>query len=554
MSDSSTNRLTGWKPDFSKKVFHQVQLTLEKGQVSRIDEMGKEEKSWQALCGENWLLPGLVDAHVHIESSMLSPGRFAEMVVDKGTVATVSDPHEIANVMGEKGLAFMQAEAARTAVKIYFTIPSCVPATPLETAGARLDATRIQQELDRAKYVALGEMMNFPGVIQGATEVLNKIKVAQAYGLPVDGHAPGVTGSALRSYIEAGITTDHECTTLEEAREKITMGMHILIREGSAARNFESLYPLIDEYPDQIMLCCDDIHPDDLCEHHIDSLITEGLRKGLDFFNLYAAASLNPVDFYGLDVGQLQVGDPADLIVATWEDGFRIKQTWIDGKKVFDGSNQRKHTYLEKPVNRFDATLKKPSDFMFPGETGDYRVMGVIDGELITRQEIHPMIAEDQLIRSDCTRDILKIALINRYADESPAVGLIRGFGLTRGAIASSIAHDSHHLVAVGVTDEDLSEAVNLVVRERGGISAYNGSQAYVLPLPVAGLMSQMPGSEIAEQYKQVTAIAFEMGSTLKAPFMTLSFMALLVIPELKIGEKGLFDGQAFTFVENRIT
>lgn len=494
-------------------------------------------------------MPGLIDAHVHVESSMVMPSRFERSAVRFGTVGTVSDPHEIANVLGVEGIRLM-IEDAKTGLDIVrFTAPSCVPATFLEESGAVLTAQELQPLFAEDQVVALGEMMNFPGVIGRDESVMEKIRLAQKYGKTVDGHAPGLTGEPLKGYVEAGIATDHECFTVTEAEEKISLGMKILIREGSAARNFEALWPLIDRHPDSVMLCTDDFHPDDLAVGHIDRLIRSGLKKGLNFFNLYKAASLNPMDHYGLGTGRLRVGDRADFIEVADLEQFSVQSTWLEGKCVYGTGMKVAELPPVKVANAFVAEPVKPEALRISGDTGRYRVIQAFDGELITGSGVEEFTARQGFIESDPSRDLLKIVVINRYRKAPPAIGLISGFGLKYGAIASSIAHDSHNIVAVGTDDGSIADAINLVIENKGGISAAGPGFGECLPLPVAGLMSTLTVEETGELYSRMTRLAKEAGSPLKAPFMTLAFMSLLVIPSLKLGDQGLFDGDNFRFI-----
>ncbi len=540
----------GWFADFHARNFFKGQLTVEEGKVASILEAeGARSNRPDSSPDFPLILPGLVDAHIHIESSMVLPSRFSQKAVEFGTVATVSDPHEIANVLGIEGIRYMAEDAKMGYPIVRFTAPSCVPATSLEESGSVLEAADLQVLFEENRVVALGEVMNFPGVISKDPGILAKIGLARRFGLPVDGHAPGLTGLALKEYAEAGISTDHECFTIAEAREKIALGMKILIREGSAARNFEALWPLIDESSEHVMLCTDDFHPDDLEVGHIDRLIRRGLTKGLDFFNLYRTASINPMEHYRLTTGRLRVGDPADFVIVTGLDDFRVLATYLGGEPVFgDGANHGQ-LFPAKPINRFDALTINAKDLRVPGSTGQYRVIRALDGELITHAESARLIETGGTVCSDPDRDILKIAVVNRYRKAPVSIGFISGFGLKNGAIASSIAHDSHNIVAVGVDDKALAAAINLVIEKQGGISVFSDKISECLPLPVAGLMSTLSVTETGERYARLTHLARSLGSGLKAPFMTLSFMSLLVIPHLKLGDRGLFNGDNFTFV-----
>jgi adenine deaminase len=496
---------------------------------------------------DRFVLPGFVDAHVHVESSMMVPSEFARFAVVHGTVATVSDPHEIANVLGVDGVQLMVENGRRVPFKLHFGAPSCVPATGFETAGATLTAAAVRGLCSRFGLGYLSEMMNYPGVLNGDPEVLAKLEVAKSLGLPIDGHAPGLRGEDARRYAAAGITTDHECVALEEALDKLACGMKIQIREGSAAKNFAALHPLLRTHPDRCMLCSDDLHPDSFQRGHINLLVRRAPAEGHDLFAVLRAACVNPVQHYRLPVGLLRPGDPADFIVVDDLRDFRVRQTYIDGRLVADDGRPLMER-VDVPIrNRIGATVKRVADFQLPARSGNVRVMQAHDGQLVTDElHLHGKVENGRLV-SDPAIDVLKIAVVNRYADAPPAVAFVRGFGLKRGAIAASVAHDSHNVVAVGVTDEDLCAAVNAVVEAKGGLAVVDRSETDVLPLEIAGLMSR-DGAAVAAGYARLDAKARGLGSPLTAPFMTLSFMALLVIPALKLSDRGLFDGRTFRF------
>jgi adenine deaminase len=500
-----------------------------------------------------FLLPGFIDAHVHIESSMLVPSAFAALAVNHGTVATVSDPHEIANVNGMEGVRFMIENGKQVPFKFYFGAPSCVPATVFETAGDRLDPDQVQSllEMDAVKY--LSEMMNFPGAIAGDREVLAKIVGAHHLGKPVDGHAPGLRGEALKEYVSRGISTDHECFTLEEALEKLSLGMKIIIREGSAAKNFDALHPLIDQYPDSVMFCSDDKHPDSLVTGHINQLCARAVALGHDVFHVIQAACINPVLHYKLDVGLLRKGDPADMILVDNLRDFNVLATYINGDKVSEkGVSQIDTSSIQvDPINKFGISEIQVSELQMP-TSGVYSlpVIGCNDGQLITDKLMLMPKESDGLWVSDPDKDVLKIVVVNRYHQAPIAKAFVHGFGLKEGAIASSVAHDSHNIVAVGVDDESLCKSINLVISARGGVSCAGPRKELILPLPIAGLMSSDDGHAVATAYTAIDLAAKMMGSTLSAPFMSLSFMALLVIPNVKLSDKGLFDGERFAFYQ----
>jgi len=498
-----------------------------------------------------YILPGFIDAHVHIESSMLIPTEFARIAVTHGTIATVSDPHEIANVCGIEGVEFMVNNGLRSPFAFYFGAPSCVPATIFETAGARLGPAEVGKLLENPRIKYLSEMMNFPGALQGDSEVLQKIALSHAAGKPVDGHAPGLRGEMARKYIDLGISTDHECFTLDEALDKLQYGMKIIIREGSAARNFDALYTLIDTHPDMVMFGSDDKHPDELVSGHINLLCRRAVKNGMDVFNVLKAACINPIEHYSLETGQLGIDDSADFILVNNLTDFSVIATYIAGNKMAEhGQSLIPFSEEEIHLNKFDCSLKTIADFECT-INGVYAlpVIEALDGQLITNKIAAQPLTENGCWVSDVKTDTLKIVVINRYHDATPAIAFIRNFGLKQGAIASSVAHDSHNIVAVGVDDESIMKAVNMIIGHKGGISCVKDNLEMVLPLPVGGLMSSEDGYKVAELYSIIDKAAKEAGSKLRSPFMTLSFMALLVIPHLKLSDKGLFDGDTFALI-----
>jgi adenine deaminase len=503
---------------------------------------------------EVYILPGFIDAHIHIESSMLIPSEFARLAVVHGTIATVSDPHEIANVCGIKGIEFMIENGNSVPFKFYFGAPSCVPATNFETAGASIDARDIEQLMGREEIFYLSEMMNFPGVLNGDEEVMDKISSAKKHCKPVDGHAPGLRGDAAKKYIEAGISTDHECFTKEEALDKLKYGMKIIIREGSAAKNFEALIDLLNDYPDRIMFCSDDKHPDSLVEGHINQFCARAVAKGIDVFKVLRAACINPVQHYNLKVGLLRNKESADFIVVKDLEKFEVLQTYINGTLVAENGKTliaRTEMANGKQVNNFNCTKKRQEDFIVHSANspidgaGKFPVIEALNGQLITNKILARLEESEKILKASIEQDILKMVVVNRYNNAPIAKAFIKNFGLKKGAIASSVAHDSHNIVAVGVDDESICRAVNLVIENKGGVSCV-GNEEIILPLPVAGLMSADDGYIVAEKYAAIDKAAKELGSTLSAPFMTLSFMALLVIPHLKLSDLGLFDGDEF--------
>ncbi|MGF7214699.1 adenine deaminase [Spirosoma lacussanchae] len=536
---------------FDQTIFYGT-LTFENGRIARIDRLGPERP------GEPYVLPGFVDAHVHIESSLLTPPQFARLAVVHGTVATVSDPHEIGNVLGVAGVEYMLAEARRVPFKFMFGAPSCVPATTFETAGATIGVRDVRYLLGLKEIGYLAEMMNYPGVLHEDADVMAKLALAKAFNKPIDGHAPGLTGPDAQRYIDAGISTDHECFTYEEGLDKARRGLHILIREGSAARNFDALIPLLAEFPKQIMFCSDDKHPDTLAEGHINQLVVRALAAGHDRWHVLRAACLNPVLHYRLPVGLLREGDPADYIVVDDLERFTVRQTVINGTVVAETGQSYIPDLRSEWVNQFNCSPKQADEFQVSGQAGiPMRVIEALDGQLITNElHVEPTLAKG-LIVPDTDRDLLKLVVVNRYQNAPPAVAFIRNFGLKHGAIASSVGHDSHNITAVGCDDASLCRAINLVIEARGGLSAVSGlpvGHESILALPVAGLMTDTDGYEVATQYSELDRFAkAELGSTLAAPYMTLSFMALLVIPNLKLSDRGLFSGEQFQMTSLQI-
>ena len=523
----------------NKRIF-KGEVVIENGYISAIREVNHEV--------ENYILPGFVDAHIHIESSMVVPSEFAKIAVVHGTVATVSDPHEIANVLGVKGVDFMIENGKKVPLKFNFGAPSCVPATSFESAGAIIDAADIKLLMENPDIKYLAEMMNYPGVLFDDEEVLKKIEHAKNNNKPIDGHAPGLRGDDVTKYIAAGISTDHECFTFEEALEKLQKGMKVLIREGSAAKNFEALIALLPEYFENMMFCSDDKHPDDLLLGHINQLCERAVAKGIDVFKVLQAACVNPVKHYNLEVGLLQVGDPADFILVDNLKEFNVLETYINGELVAKNGKSFVKSVPFEILNNFNTDTKKVADFRFESSANKIRVIEALDGELVTNNiEADTLIVDGNLVSNTAT-DVLKMTVVNRYKNEVPAIAFIKNFGIKEGAIASSVGHDSHNIIAIGVSDEAICKAVNLIIENRGGVCAINNIEEKIVSLPVAGIMSALSLEEIGKSYAELDQIAKKMGSKLRAPYMSLSFMALLVIPSLKLSDKGLFDGTSFQF------
>lgn len=515
------------------------------GKILQVEETGNFSGPY--------ILPGFIDAHIHIESSMLVPSEFARIAVKHGTVATVSDPHEIANVLGTEGVMFMIENGEHVNFKFNFGAPSCVPATAFETAGAVLDSHAIEELLSDPRVKYLSEMMNWPGVLARDPVVMEKIKVAKNFNKPVDGHAPGLMGEDAKHYISTGITTDHECFTYEEGLHKIQSGMKVIIREGSAAKNFNELYPLLKQFPDQIMFCSDDKHPHELVEGHINQLVARAVANGSDLFDVLQAACVNPILHYNLDVGYLQKDHSADFILVDDLKSFSVTTTYINGAPVYQEGECKIDSVSVEPINQFNREVITNGQIQLKHKGFPFRVIVAEDHQLITKEEHFDIPKQNGLAVSDPSRDLLKIVVVNRYQNVDPTVGFIHNFGLQTGAIASSVAHDSHNIIAVGVEDEWIIEAVNAIIAEKGGISVAAPGISEILSLPVAGLMSTEDGIVTAEQYVKLDRLAKGLGSELDSPFMTLSFMALLVIPKLKLSDKGLFDGETFEFVNTQI-
>jgi adenine deaminase len=528
----------------NKRIF-KGEVIIENGNISAIREVNHAV--------ENYILPGFVDAHIHIESSMLVPSEFAKIAIVHGTVATVSDPHEIANVLGVKGVDFMIENGKKVPLKFNFGAPSCVPATSFESAGAIIDADDIKLMMENPDIKYLAEMMNYPGVLFDDTEVLKKIQHAKNNNKPIDGHAPGLRGDDVSKYIAAGISTDHECFTYEEALEKLQKGMKVLIREGSAAKNFEALIDLLPVHFENMMFCSDDKHPDDLLLGHINQLCERAVAKGIDVFKVLQAACVNPVKHYNLEVGLLQKGDAADFILVDNLKEFNVLETYINGELVAKNGESFVQSVPFDVLNNFDTDTKKVEDFRFASSSEKIRVIEALDGELVTNEIAADSLIIDGNLVSNAATDILKMTVVNRYENDVPAIAFIKNFGIKEGAIASSVGHDSHNIIAIGVSDEAICKAVNLIIENRGGVCAVNASEEKIVSLPVAGIMSDKSAEEIGKAYAALDTMAKQMGSTLRAPYMSLSFMALLVIPSLKLSDKGLFDGTKFKFTSLEI-
>jgi adenine deaminase len=538
----SIQKISGQIVDVVSKRIFSGTLHISNGKISNILE--------EEVSEAHYIIPGFVDAHVHVESSMLIPSEFARLAVCHGSVATISDPHEIGNVLGVDGVKYMVNNGQKTPFKFHFGAPSCVPATVFETAGAEITVEDVKDLLAMPEIHYLTEMMNFPGVLFDDPIVLAKIQAAKDAGKPIDGHAPGLMGKDVEKYSNAGITTDHECFTKVEALDKLKYGMKILIREGSAAKNFDELISLLDEYPNDIMFCSDDKHPNDLVEGHINTLAKRAVAKGCDVMNVLRATSYNIIKHYNMNVGLLQENDSADFCVVGDLIDFNVTQTYIDGQLVAENNKTLIPSVEEGLVNNFNCSPITVDQIKVQATSDNVKVIEVEDGQLVTKKGTATLTSRKGCLESDISQDILKIVVVNRYFDAPPAVAFVKNYGLQQGALASCVAHDSHNIIAVGVSNDDIVKAINLVIEHKGGVSLANGTEELVLPLPVAGIMSEKDGYDVANAYEKLDTRSKELGVKLQAPYMTMSFCALLVIPELKLSDKGLFDGNKFEFTD----
>jgi len=526
-----------------------VKKEIFKGRILFDNKIVKIERD-NSIINEQYILPGLVDAHVHIESSMLTPLEYSKIATKHGVVAAITDPHEIANVCGMAGINFMTESARETPMKIFTGAPSCVPATSFETSGAIISSKEIETLLSSGQCTHLSEMMNFPGVIYNDKEVEAKLAIAKKHNKVIDGHAPLLTNEDLKKYIQAGISTDHECTNLKEAKEKIALGMKIMLRESSAAKDFDTLMPLIETNPEAAMLCTDDCHPDDLEKGYINLLVKRALKEGYNIFNVLTAATKTAIEHYKLNIGLVQEKDDADFIVITNLNDFTILSTFIEGQEVYNGKEILIKNSNKNTINNFYTNEITTEDICVKYTSGSINVIQIVPDSLLTHKINYKLEAKTEAIISNTNVDILKIVVLNRYAKAKPSIGFIQGFGLKHGAIAGSIAHDSHNICAVGTSDEEIIKAIKEVQKTQGGLVIVNGNETYKLNLPIAGLMADKDCTSVAKEYKTLSGQAKKLGCTLHAPFMTLAFMSLLVVPELKLSDKGLFDVSKFDFIK----
>ena len=550
-----------------------ARITIEDGIFKEIIPIHVTEET--KIDVEGLMIPGFIDSHIHIESSMMTPAQFAKVAVRHGTTAVVCDPHEIANVRGIDGIEFMIENASTVPFNFYFAAPSCVPATAFETSGAVIDSDDIEYLLQKPEVVALAEMMNFPGVIGADEEVLRKLRIARKYNKPIDGHAPLVSGRELDRYIEQGIVTDHECSNFQEAIEKKQKGMKIMVRDGSSAKNMEALFDFserIEHYknqdsfgiiPNEVLsrrlhspifdfIVSDDKNPKDLTVGHLNESVKKAVDLGIDLIKAIEMVTINPASHYGLDGGSIVTGSRADFIIIDNFNDFNILKTYIAGECVFDGENVLFDVEDVEVGNSMNVDKKSPDDFnvYFEGDECEVNVIECIDGDLLTKKTTARLITKNGVVQPDIFEDVLKIAVVERYGSNNVSNGFIKGFGLKKGAIASSISHDSHNIVVVGYSSERMAEAVNKVIDNKGGIAVVSEDFEDSLSLPIAGLMSNRDGFDIANKLLILHKMASALGCKLAAPFMTMAFMSLLVIPSIKISDKGLFDGDSFEFMD----
>jgi adenine deaminase len=499
---------------------------------------------------EGFLIPGMIDSHIHIESSLLCPSRFAEAVVPHGTTAVITDPHEIANVLGLQGVDYMVKDSKTVPLRVYFTAPSCVPSTPFETSGAHFGAREIEALLSRPEFVALGELMNYPGAVAHDPQVMEKIEVARKLGRPIDGHAPLLSGEDLKEYVRLGILTDHECTSSAEAKEKHELGMQIMVRQGSASRNLEALAEFARS--NDFFLVSDDKSVSDLVSGHLDRILAEAVEQGIDPVRAIRAVTINPALHYGLSIGAIEVGRKADIVQVADLKSFHVQDVYVDGQLVASRGAPKFEVKPKEMAYQFVLMRKVPSDFevMSTSPLAEVRVIGIVKDEIITEDLTATLRTENGRVLPDLEQDVLKIAVVNRYGDAPVANGFVKGFGMKRGAVASSVAHDAHNIIVIGASSEDMATAVNTLVMEGGGFCACADGKTHILNLRVAGLMCTRRAVEVKRVLDIVQARVRELGSPLENPFMTMSFLSLLVIPALKLGDRGLFDVRAFKFVD----
>ena len=564
---------TAFMLDVITDTFYPARITIEDGKYKEITPIFIDEDTKLDMPG--LMMPGFIDSHIHIESSMMTPAQFAKVAVRHGTTGVVCDPHEIANVLGIEGIEAMIENAKQVPFNFFFSAPSCVPATPFETSGAVIDSADINYLLKKDEIVGLGEMMNFPGVINGDEEVLKKLKLARIYNKPIDGHAPLLSGEELNKYLKQQIVTDHECSNILEAFEKKVKGMKIMVRDGSSALDMENLFNIEDIYsyiedPSSLgvlfrdifelkiyaplfdFIVSDDKNPNDLLEGHLNKSVKKACELGIDIVKAINMVTINPAYHYNLNCGAIVVGANADFVLVDSIYDLNILETYIGGECVFDGENVLFDAPDVDARNSINATKKSASDFdiLYDGDECEVNVIECIDGDLLTKKATAKLKTKDGIVQPDIIQDVLKIAVVERYGGNNVSNAFIKGFGLKKGAIASSVAHDSHNMIVVGYNSEMMAKAVNEVIDNQGGIAVVSEDFSDSLPLPIAGLMSNEDAEIIAEKLTTLQNMAAALGSNLTSPFMTMAFMALLVIPSLKISDLGLFDGDAFEFID----
>ena len=564
---------TAYIYDVISTTIRPVRIKIENGIFTEVEPITVNEKTLVDVDG--LILPGFIDSHIHIESSMLTPAQFAKIAVRHGTTSVVCDPHEIANVLGIDGIEAMIRNAESVPFNFYFAAPSCVPATSFETSGASLDSSDIEYLLKKDEIVALGEMMNFPGVINGDEEVLKKLDLARKYGKPIDGHAPLLSRENLDKYLAQGISTDHECSNIFEALEKKIKGMKIMVRDGSSAKNMESLFnmeeiellednpfssnPLFNDMFDGRIysslldfIVSDDKHPNDLIKGYLDLSIKKAVSLGIDILKAISMVTLNPAYHYNLNCGAILPGRQADFVVVDIIFDYKILKTYVAGECVFDGENVLFDVPEIEASNSINASKKVPGDFdiHYDGDECEVNVIECFDGDLLTKKTTAKLHVKEGIVQSDIIQDVLKIAVVERYGGNTVANAFIKGFALKKGAIASSVAHDSHNIIVVGYNSDMMAKAVNRVIDDKGGIAVVSEDFSDSLPLPIAGLMSNDDVYDVADKLDILHNMAKALGCELQSPFMTMAFMALLVLPSIKISDRGLFDGDSFEFMD----
>ncbi len=518
------------------------EIEIEKGVIQSIREVSS--------FFNEIIVPGFIDSHIHIESSKLTPSRFAEIALKHGTTSVVADPHEIANVMGLEGIEYMLNDARNSPLKFNFAAPSCVPTTEYETAGATIDSNVIDDLLRKDEFVSLGEVMDYNGVIEGKEDLIAKIESAKKHKKPIDGHAPLVTGEDLQKYVKYGIDTDHECTSKREAAEKRRMGVKIMIREGSESHMLEELL-----HSDADFIVSDDICAEDLIDGHIDKLLRKAVSLGMDAFEALKLVTINPAKHYNLNVGSITPGKQADLVFIDNLEDFNVKRVIVDGNTIY---KKQKLLYRANPMpvkTTLKITPKTAEDFDVKAQDENHKsatvnVINVEDNTIISSHDTAKLSIDRNTVIPSVFEDILKISVIERYGGNTIANGFVHGFNIKNGAIASSVSHDSHNIIAVGTNSQYIAEATNKIIENKGGLVAMSNKEMIDLPLPIAGLMSDKSANVVSKVSSSLNELVSSMGCTLSSPYTTLSFLALPVVPSIKITNKGLFDVDANKFID----